>query len=90
MIGEKLEGCLNKGACWAMGVLFGGAGVWAIIGASSADKPVVVAALAVLLLFTAAMLIIGFGFGRGKKFFALTWVLLMIVFFVIAAIAGSR
>ena len=86
MIGDLLGGCFEEFGHWVLGVVFGLVGFWMVFRIPGAEQKVVVAYLAGLLLHTSVMLLVGFGLKKLKKVLAITWLLSLTGFFIVAAL----
>jgi hypothetical protein len=84
MIDELVGGCLTEFGHWILAVVFLIAAPVVLVGAG--DQIVFRTMLAGLLLYTSAMLIVGFGLGKAKRFFALSWFILLVGFIGAAAL----
>ncbi len=79
---------LEKSGLWAVGLLFAGVGILVAVRLPSSSNKVVGAYLAYLLMHTACMLIVGFSLQKAKRGLAISWLVALILFFVVAVLFG--
>lgn len=85
-----MEGCiealLEVFGPWIGGAVFFLAGCWVLFTAPGSEHPYFTATLALLLIHTSALLFVGLGFKKLTRFLAITWLLFLIGFMILAAV----
>ncbi len=89
MIDELLTGCLEVFGHWIFGAIFLLAAIVVSLSIPSSEAQFLTSLLAYVLYHTAAMLIVGFGFKKAKRFLVITWVIVLFLFLVAASILAS-
>ncbi|MCP4897260.1 MAG: hypothetical protein GY906_09850 [bacterium] len=85
-----VEGCvealLEVFGPWIGGAVFLIAGCWVLFTAPGNEHPLFQAAMSLLLLHTSVLLFVGTGLKKATKFLAITWVIFLVAFLVVAAV----
>lgn len=74
---------------WGVGLLFTLFGVIVVVQFPDTNNKVVAAYMACMLFHSALMMIVGFSLNKAKRFWAISWVIGMVLFFVVAAVFRS-
>ena len=89
MIDEILDGYLERFGPWILGPAFLVAAVVVAAGAPGSDSPGLRWFLAFVLLHTSAMLLVGFGLKRARRFLVVSWVVVLTAFLAVSVVVAS-
>lgn len=81
-----IRSCLDNLGSFLIGGVFLLAGIWVTLTVRRAESPLIAALLGLLLLHTAAMSIVGFGLEKATRTLAISWVVFVVVFLILAAV----